>query len=149
MAGSVASMAGMSGAVEVMVWLDVSDLQADALSSGCIGMFWIGVGMLDTILVDRLQLEHPSGTRSPTSCAPTYLVLLKRCIASWGGASAWSSVVVRSRISWKRIGMSAAMVGAGIIVGVGLGACCVMALIWSALTPWLRELLGCWAPPSL
>ena len=57
-------MAGMCVLIQAMVWLGMP-LPATwklVLYFGCIGMFGIGVGMLYTpILVDRLQLEYPSG----------------------------------------------------------------------------------------
>ena len=64
LAASVASMAGMCVLIQAMVWLGMP-MPATwklVLYFGCIGMFGIGVGMLYTpILVDRLQLEYPSG----------------------------------------------------------------------------------------
>ena len=64
LAASVASMAGMCVLIQAMVWLGMP-MPATwklMLYFGCIGMFGIGVGMLYTpILVDRLQLEYPSG----------------------------------------------------------------------------------------
>ena len=64
MAASVASMSGMAVLIQGMVWLGMP-LPATwklVLYFGCIGMFGIGVGMLYTpILVDKMQLEYPSG----------------------------------------------------------------------------------------
>src|SRR5262249_32596216 len=64
MSASVASMAGMGVLIQAMVWLDMTPppTWVLVLYMTCIGMFGIGIGMLYTpILVDRLQLEYPSG----------------------------------------------------------------------------------------
>src|SRR3954453_6044753 len=64
MAASVASMSGMAVLIQAMVWLKMPMPPAWQLMLfvGCIGMFGAGVGMLYTpILVDRMQLEYPSG----------------------------------------------------------------------------------------
>ena len=57
---------------------------------GCIGMFGIGVGMLYTpILVDRLQLEYPSGHAVANILrALTDPKLLRRSIGRLGGGTA-------------------------------------------------------------
>ncbi len=64
MAASVASLCAMCVLIQAMVWLGMP-MPAPwklMLFFGCIGMFGVGVGMLYTpLLVDRLQLEYPSG----------------------------------------------------------------------------------------
>jgi hypothetical protein len=62
---------------------------------GCIGMFGIGVGMLYTpILVDRLQLEYPSGHAVANILrALTDPKLLRRSIGRLGGGIAAGLVV--------------------------------------------------------
>ena len=64
MAASVASMCAMSVLIQAMVWLGMPLPPAWqlVLYFGCMGMFGVGVGMLYTpMLVDRLQLDYPSG----------------------------------------------------------------------------------------
>ena len=92
MAASVASMAGMCVLIQAMVWLGMP-LPATwklMLYFGCIGMFGIGVGMLYTpILVDRLQLEYPSGHAVANILrALTDPKLLRRSIGRLGGGTA-------------------------------------------------------------
>jgi uncharacterized oligopeptide transporter (OPT) family protein len=152
MAASVASMAGMSVLVQAMVWLGVPlpETWKLTLYFGCIGMFGIGVGMLYTpILVDRLQLEYPSGHAVANILrALTDPRLLKRSIGKLGGGAAVGIGVpfIVSKVAFlERIGASAATAGAGLIVGTRVGVpAAVMALIGLALTPTLRQagLLG-------
>src|SRR6478735_6674090 len=92
MAASVASMSGMAVLIQGMVWLGMP-LPATwklILYFGCIGMFGIGVGMLYTpILVDRLQLEYPSGHAVANILrALTDPRLLRRSIGRLGGGTA-------------------------------------------------------------
>jgi uncharacterized oligopeptide transporter (OPT) family protein len=146
MAASVASMAGMSVLVQAMVWLGMPlpETWKLTLYFGCIGMFGIGVGMLYTpILVDRLQLEYPSGHAVANILrALTDPRLLKRSIGKLGGGAVVGAVVpfVVARVSFlESIGTSAATFGAGLIVGTRVGVpAAVMALIGLLLTPWLR-----------
>jgi uncharacterized oligopeptide transporter (OPT) family protein len=152
MAASVASMAGMSVLVQAMVWLGmpVPTTWKLTLYFACIGMFGIGVGMLYTpILVDRLQLEYPSGHAVANILrALTDPKLLKRSIGKLGGGAFVGIVVpfVVARVAFlERIGASAATAGAGLIVGTRVGVpAAVMALVGLALTPTLRAsgLLG-------
>jgi uncharacterized oligopeptide transporter (OPT) family protein len=91
MAASVASMAGMCVLMQAMVWLGMP-LPAGwkiAVYFGCIGMFGIGVGMMYTpILVDRLQLEYPSGHAVANILrALTDPRLLRRSIGKLGGGA--------------------------------------------------------------
>jgi uncharacterized oligopeptide transporter (OPT) family protein len=92
LAASVASMASMCVLIQAMVWLGMP-LPASwklMLYFGCVGMFGIGVGMLYTpILVDRLQLEYPSGHAVANILrALTDPRLLRRSIGRLGGGTA-------------------------------------------------------------
>src|SRR5215471_2160765 len=91
LAASVASMAGMCVLIQAMVWLGMPlpPMWKLMLYFGCIGMFGIGVGMLYTpILVDRLQLEYPSGHAVANILrALTDPRLLKRSIGRLGGGT--------------------------------------------------------------
>jgi len=92
LAASVAAMASMCVLIQAMVWLGMP-LPASwklMLYFGCVGMFGIGVGMLYTpILVDRLQLEYPSGHAVANILrALTDPRLLRRSIGRLGGGAA-------------------------------------------------------------
>ncbi|HSS37937.1 MAG TPA: OPT/YSL family transporter, partial [Polyangia bacterium] len=115
-----------------------------ALYFGCIGMFGIGVGMLYTpVLVDRLQLEFPSGHAVANILrALTDARLLRRSIGKLGGGTAAGIALAGlvSRVTLlERIGISASTLGAGLIVGSRIGVpTLVMGAIGWALTHWLR-----------
>src|SRR6476619_5688603 len=88
MAASVASVSAMPVLIQAMIWLKMPmplDLQLMVFFC-CIGMFGVGVGMLYTpILVDRLQLEYPSGHAVANILrALTDPTLLKRSIGKLG-----------------------------------------------------------------
>src|SRR5262245_54229580 len=146
MAASVASMASMCVLIQAMVWLGMP-LPSSwklILYFGCIGMFGIGVGMLYTpVLVDRLQLEYPSGHAVANILrALTDPRLLRRSIARLGGGTgaglAVAALVARVK-ALAAIGASASTVGAGLIVGSRIGVpAIVMAGIGELLTPHLR-----------
>ncbi|MFL5306776.1 MAG: OPT/YSL family transporter [Polyangia bacterium] len=146
MAASVSSVAGMGVLIQAMVWLGMPLPPAWklALYFGCIGMFGIGVGMLYTpVLVDRLQLEYPSGHAVANILrALTDARLLRRSIGKLGGGTAAGIAVAGlvSRVSiLERVGVSASTLGAGLIVGSRIGVpTLVMGAIGWALTPWLR-----------
>jgi len=147
LAASVASMAGMCVLIQAMVWLGMP-LPASwklMLYFGCIGMFGIGVGMLYTpILVDRLQLEYPSGHAVANILrALTDPKLLRRSIGRLGGGTAAGLGVagIASRVSFveNTLGLSASTVGAGLIVGSRIGVpAAVMAIVGWFMTPSLR-----------
>ena len=111
---------------------------------GCIGMFGIGVGMLYTpILVDRLQLEFPSGHAVANILrALTDKRLLRRSIAKLGGGTGAGIAIAAlvSRVAWlERIGLSASTLGAGMIVGSRIGVpALVMGAVGELLVPRLR-----------
>src|SRR5450432_4164489 len=137
MSASVASMAGMGVLIQAMVWLGMP-LPAPwklGLYFGCVCMFGIGVGMLYTpILVDRLQLEFPSGHAVANILrALTDKRLLRRSIAQLGGGTAGGVAIAGlvSRLAWlDKSGISASTVGAGLIVGSRIG---VPALVMGAV----------------
>src|SRR5450755_4757557 len=146
MAASVASMAGMGVLIQAMVWLGMP-LPAPwklGLYFGCVGMFGIGVGMLYTpILVDRLQLEFPSGHAVANILrALTDKRLLRRSIGKLGGGTAGGIALgaLVSRVTWLgRIGISASTLGAGLIVGSRIGVpTLVMGAVGALLVPHLR-----------
>jgi OPT oligopeptide transporter protein len=146
MAASVASMAGMGVLIQAMVWLGMP-LPAPwklGLYFGCIGMLGIGLGMLYTpILVDRLQLEFPSGHAVANILrALTDKRLLRRSIGKLGGGTAGGMALAAlvSRVAWLgRSGVSASTVGAGLIVGSRIGVpTLVMGVVGALLVPHLR-----------
>jgi hypothetical protein len=148
LAASVASMAGMCVLIQAMVWLGMP-MPATwklMLYFGCIGMFGIGVGMLYTpILVDRLQLEYPSGHAVANILrALTDPRLLKRSIGRLGGGTGAGLLVagIVSRVkAVEDIGVSASTVGAGLIVGSRIGVpAAVMAGVGWLMTPYLRSI---------
>jgi uncharacterized oligopeptide transporter (OPT) family protein len=146
MAASVADLAGMCVLIQAMVWLGMP-LPAGwklGLYFGCIGMFGIGVGMLYTpVLVDRLQLEFPSGHAVANILrALTDARLLRRSIGKLGGGTGAGIAIAAlvSRVAWLgRIGISASTVGAGLIVGSRIGVpALVMGGVGELLVPRLR-----------
>ena len=147
MAASVAVDGGMGVLIQAMVWLGMPLPPAWKLMLyfGCIGMFGVGVGMLYTpILVDRLQLEYPSGHAVANILrALTDPRLLRRRSALGGGIGAG---VGRGRASRRgsplleAIGISASTIGAGMIVGSRIGVpAAVIGGIGGLLTPWLSR----------
>jgi uncharacterized oligopeptide transporter (OPT) family protein len=146
MAASVADLAGMCVLIQAMVWLGMPLPPGWKLGLyfGCIGMFGIGVGMLYTpILVDRLQLEFPSGYAVANILrALTDKRLLRRSIDKLGGGTGAGIAIAAlvSRVAWlERIGISASTVGAGLIVGSRIGVpALVMGGVGELLVPRLR-----------
>ena len=148
MAASIASMAGMAVLIQAMVWLNMPMPQSWKLMLfvGCIGMFGVGVGMLYTpILVDRLQLEYPSGHAVANILrALTDKRLLRRSIGKLGGGTALGIAVaalVEKVATVGKSGISASTVGAGMIVGSRIAVpAIVMAGIGELMVPWLRSI---------
>ena len=147
MAASVSSMAGMGVLIQAMVWLGMPLPPAWklVLYFGAIGMFGIGIGMLYTpVLVDRLQLEYPSGHAVANILrALTDARLLRRSIGKLGGGTAGGIALAAlvSRIKLlEDIGASASTLGAGLIVGsrIGVPAAVMGGIGWLA-TPALRR----------
>jgi uncharacterized oligopeptide transporter (OPT) family protein len=148
MAASVASMSGMAVLIQAMVWLKMPLPPAWQLMLfvGCIGMFGAGVGMLYTpILVDRLQLEYPSGHAVANILrALTDKRLLRRSVGKLGGGTGLGIAVAWVVDRFERVaasGVSASTLGAGMIVGsrIAVSAVTMGAVGW-ALTPHLRAI---------
>jgi uncharacterized oligopeptide transporter (OPT) family protein len=148
MAASVASLSAMAVLIQAMVWLGMPMPPAWQLVVfyTCIGMFGVGVGMLYTpILVDRLQLEYPSGHAVANILrALTDKRLLKRSIGQLGSgtglgiAFAWMAEKL-PRVAATQI--SASTIGAGMVVGSRIAVPgLVMGLLGHQLTPWLRSI---------
>jgi uncharacterized oligopeptide transporter (OPT) family protein len=148
MAASVASLCAMCVLIQAMVWLGMPMPEAWKLMlfMGCIGMFGVGIGMLYTpLLVDRLQLEYPSGHAVANILrALTDKRLLKASIAKLGGGTGLGAVVaaLSERVEFfGRIAVSASTFGAGMVVGSRITVPAILAgLIGVALTPYLREI---------
>ena len=146
MAASVASMSGMAVLMQAMVWLGMPLPAAWklVLYFGCIGMFGIGVGMLYTpILVDRLQLEYPSGHAVANILrALTDVRLLRRSVGKLGGGTAAGIAVggiVAHVPAVEALGVSASTVGAGLIIGSRIAVpALVMGGIGTLLLPRFR-----------
>src|SRR5450432_1070436 len=91
-AASVASLSAMGVLIQAMVWMGLPQppVWQMVLYFLCIGMFAAGVGMLYTpILVDRMQLQFPSGLAVANILrALTDPVLLKRSVGKLGSGIA-------------------------------------------------------------
>jgi len=148
MAASVASLCAMCVLIQAMVWLGMPMPAAWKLMLfiGCIGMFGVGLGMLYTpLLVDRLQLEYPSGHAVANILrALTDKRLLKASIAKLGGGTGLGALVaaLTERMEFLgRIGMSPSTLGAGMVVGSRVTVPAILGgLAGVALTPYLREI---------
>ncbi|MHB8878520.1 MAG: OPT/YSL family transporter, partial [Myxococcaceae bacterium] len=148
MAASVASLAGMAVLIQAMVWLGMPmpPVWHLMLFMGCIGMFGVGVGMLYTpVLVDKLQLEYPSGHAVANILrALTDKKLLKKSIAQLGGGTGLGIVVAGISEKFEAIaasGLSSSTIGAGMVVGSRIAIPgLVMGAIGWAVTPWLRTI---------
>src|SRR5882724_4716562 len=124
MAASVAGLCGMGVLLQAMVWLGMPEPPAwkMVLYMTSIGMFGAGVGMLFTpLLVDRMQLTYPSGLAVANILrALTDPKLLRRSIAKLGtgmllGFGAGVPALVYKSV--QDTGLSAGVIGAGMIVG--------------------------------
>lgn len=152
-AASVASMAAMGVLIQAMVWLGLPEPSPAHLFLYylCVGMFGVGVGMLFTpILVDRLKLTFPSGLAVANILrALTDLRLLRRSVAKLlagiGIGAAFPLLMMEEAGSAPLVarvaatGVSTSTIGAGMIVGARITVpAMTYALLWQALTPWLR-----------
>jgi uncharacterized oligopeptide transporter (OPT) family protein len=148
MAASMASMAGMGALIQAMVWLGMPlpPSWALVLYFGCIGMFGIGVGMLYTpILVDRMQLEYPSGHAVANILrALTDARLLRRSVGKLGSGTALgiaAGPLIERVQALAAMGVSASTVGAGMIVGSRIAVPAVlMGGVGVLLSPHLRAI---------
>ncbi|ADO71030.1 OPT/YSL family transporter [Stigmatella aurantiaca] len=147
MAASVASMCAMGVLIQAMVWLGMPQppVWHLMLFVGCVGMFGVGVGMLYTpLLVDRLQLDYPSGYAVANILrALTDKRLLKASIAKLGSGTALGALVAgltEASRTLASLGVGASTVGAGMVVGSRVTVPAVLGgLVGAALTPFLRE----------
>lgn len=148
MAASVGSMAGMGVLIQGMVWLGMPLPPGWVLFVyfGCIGMFGIGVGMLYTpILVEKMKLEYPSGHAVANILrALTDKRLLRRSVGKLGGGAVGgiaTGALVEHVAFLGNLGVSAATVGTGLIIGSRIAMpALVMGGVFAALAPWLREI---------
>jgi hypothetical protein len=161
MAAGVADMAAMGALIQAAVWLGMP-LPASwklMLYFGCIGMFAIGVGMLYTpVLVDRMQLEYPSGHAVANILrALTDPKLLRRSISKLAGGTVLGAATgfITAHLTWllklglsaKRVtqldkaALSAGTVGAGMVVGSRITIpALLMSVVGWWLTPYLRAI---------
>ena len=151
-AASVASMAAMGVVIQAMVWLGLPEPATWKLILYylCVGMFGIGVGMLYTpILVDKMQLQYPSGLAVANILrALTDVRLLRRSVGqlfSGIGIGAALPLLMEKAggvpaIAWLAAnGFSTSTIGAAMIVGVRIGVpATVYAFAFDALSPWFR-----------
>lgn len=143
-AASVASLSAMGVLIQAMVWMGLPQppVWQMILYFLCIGMFAAGVGMLYTpILVDRMQLQFPSGLAVANILrALTDPVLLKRSVTQLGGGMGVGFLVPLAALKVElidKIAFSASTLGAGMIVGARIGIPAITAaIIGSLLTPW-------------
>jgi len=149
MAASVASMCAMAVLIQAMVWLGMPQPPAWHLMLfvGCVGMFGVGVGMLYTpLLVDRLQLDYPSGYAVANILrALTDKRLLKASIAKLGGGTSVGALVawLTERVPFLSgtLGISASSIGAGMVVGSRITVPAIVGgLVGHAFTPYLRSI---------
>jgi uncharacterized oligopeptide transporter (OPT) family protein len=146
MAASVAALAAMAVLIQAGLWLgmELPPAWQLVLFISCVGMFGVGLGMLYTpILVDRMQLEYPSGhavaniLRSLTDKA-----LLKRSVASLAsgaGTGALGGWLIAHIPFIAASGLSMSNVGGAMIVGSRITIPAFLAgAIGLGLTPWLR-----------
>ncbi|HTS85786.1 MAG TPA: OPT/YSL family transporter [Usitatibacter sp.] len=143
-AASVASLSAMGVLIQALVWMGLPQppVWQLILYFLCIGMFAAGVGMLYTpILVDRMQLQFPSGLAVANILrALTDPVLLKRSVNQLGGGMATGFLVPMAALKVEfidKISFSASTFGAGMVVGARIGIPAITAaIIGDLLTPW-------------
>jgi uncharacterized oligopeptide transporter (OPT) family protein len=131
-----------------MVWLGLPQppVWQLVLYFTCIGMLGVGIGMLYTpILVDRMQLNYPSGFAVANILrALTDRNLLKRSIAKLGGGMGLGYVGGLAAQKIPAVGathLSMGTLGAGMIVGARFTIpALVVGFIGFALTPYLKEI---------
>jgi len=148
MSASVAGMCGMGVLLQAMVWLGLPQppVWQLVLYFTCIGMLGVGIGMLYTpILVDRMQLNYPSGFAVANILrALTDKDLLRKSIAKLGGGIGLGYVGGLAALKIPVVGgwhLSMGTIGAGMIVGARLTIpALVVGLIGLAITPYLQEI---------
>jgi len=146
LAASVATLSGMCVVVQAMVWLGMPMPAAWKLVAFfvCVGMFGVGVGMLYTpLLVDRLQLEYPSGHAVANILrALTDRRLLRRSIGKLGGGTAAGAGLAALAQYVEAVGatrISGSTIGAGMVVGArNTVSAALYGALGAALVPMLR-----------
>jgi uncharacterized oligopeptide transporter (OPT) family protein len=143
-AASVAGMSAMGVLIQAQVWMGLPSppVWQLVLFFLCIGMFAAGVGMLYTpILVDRMQLQYPSGLAVANILrALTDPVLLRRSVAKLGTGMLAGFAIGIAAVKVAVLGaieVSASTFGTGMIVGARIGIPAIVGgvLGW-ALTPY-------------
>jgi uncharacterized oligopeptide transporter (OPT) family protein len=151
-AASVASMAAMGVVIQAMVWLGMPEPATWKLILYylCVGMFGIGVGMIYTpILVDKMQLQYPSGLAVANILrALTDVRLLKRSVGQLFTGMGLGAVLplvlekggnVPFIAAIAATGVSTSTVGAAMIVGARVAVPATLyAFVLDWLTPWFR-----------
>lgn len=146
LAASVATLSGMCVVVQAMVWLGMPMPASWKLVAffACVGMFGVGVGMLYTpLLVDRLQLEYPSGHAVANILrALTDRRLLRRSIGKLGGGTAAGAGLAALGQYVAAVGatrISGSTIGAGMVVGArNTVSAALYGAIGAAMVPLLR-----------
>ena len=146
LAASVATLSGMCVVVQAMVWLGMPMPASWKLVAffTCVGMFGVGVGMLYTpLLVDRLQLEYPSGHAVANILrALTDPRLLRRSIGKLGGGTAAGAGLAALAQYVEAVGatrLSGSTIGAGMVVGArNTVSAALYGAVGVALVPLLR-----------
>lgn len=147
LAASVATLSGMCVVVQAMVWLGMPMPAAWKLVAffACVGMFGVGVGMLYTpLLVDRLQLEYPSGHAVANILrALTDRRLLRRSIGKLGGGTAAGAALAALAEHVAVVGttrISGSTIGAGMVVGArNTISAALYGAVGAAMVPMLRQ----------
>jgi len=146
LAASVATLSGMCVVVQAMVWLGMPMPSPWKLVAFfvCVGMFGVGVGMLYTpLLVDRLQLEYPSGHAVANILrALTDRRLLRRSIGKLGGGTAAGAGLAALAQYVEAVGatrISGSTIGAGMVIGSrNTVSAALYGAIGAAMVPMLR-----------
>ena len=142
-AASVAGMMAMSTLIQAMVWMGMPKINELHLMlyMGCIAMMAAGIGMLYTpILVDRMQLQYPSGLAVANILrALTDPELLKRSVSRLFGGMGIGFAGGLGAAKIAAIGfldISTSTFGAGMITGARIGiAALTGGLAFYFLTP--------------
>jgi len=143
-AASVAGMMAMSTLIQAMVWMNMPPIPDWQLMvyMACIAMMAAGIGMLYTpILVDRMQLQFPSGLAVANILrALTDPELLKRSVSRLFGGM---GVGVASGLAGAKVAalaafdISASTFGAGMITGARIGIAALMGgTVFALLAPY-------------
>src|SRR6185369_2796708 len=146
LAGPAANMAAMAVVIQAMTWLGMPAFESwkFVIFMICVGMFAVGVGMFYTpLLVDRLQLEYPSGHAVANILrALTDRALLRRSIGKLGGGTLLGTVLA-ALVEWVPfVGatrVSGSTIGAGMVIGSrNTASAALVGAIGVALVPTLR-----------